>query len=153
VKRIDFKERGLIALAILRELEKGPVHGYALMTRFEEMYGFKPSPGAIYPVLKRLTDMGFIDVEVRSEDGRRVKVYSITEEGRLFLSERREALARLEEFANNMKLAKTYGFTRLVRDIMWLFRNIGKVPRDKLEEISVDARTLSDKIEKLRSVE
>jgi hypothetical protein len=33
----------------------------------------------------------------------------------LFLSERREALARLEEFANNMKLAKTYGFTRLVR--------------------------------------
>jgi outer membrane murein-binding lipoprotein Lpp len=36
---------------------------------------------------------------------------------------------------------------------MWLFRNIGKVPRDKLEEISLDARTLSDKIEKLRSVE
>jgi DNA-binding PadR family transcriptional regulator len=75
---VGFKVRGLIALAILRELEKGPVHGYALMTRFEEMYGFKPSPGAIYPVLKRLTDMGFIDVEVRSEDGRRVKVYSIT---------------------------------------------------------------------------
>jgi DNA-binding PadR family transcriptional regulator len=97
VKRVDFKVRGLIALAILRELEKGPVHGYALMTRFEEMYdGFKPSPGAIYPVLKKLTDMGFIDAEVRSENGRRVKVYSITEKGRTFLSERREALARLE---------------------------------------------------------
>lgn len=152
MKRINFKARGFIALAVLRELEKGPVHGYALMTRFEEMYGFKPSPGAIYPVLKRLMDMGFIDVEVRSESGRRVKVYSITEEGRLFLSERKDAIVKLEEFANNMKLAKTYGFTRLLRDIMWLFKHIGKLPRDKLEEISLDVRMLSEKIEKLRNV-
>jgi hypothetical protein len=42
LKRPDFKIHGFIALAVLRELGKGPVHGYALLTKFEEMHGFKP---------------------------------------------------------------------------------------------------------------
>ena len=41
-------------------------------------------------------EMDFISVEERSEGGRRIKVYSITEKGRSFLSERREDLAKLE---------------------------------------------------------
>jgi DNA-binding PadR family transcriptional regulator len=153
LERRNFRVRGFITLAVLRELEKGPVHGYGLMSRFEEVYGFKPSPGAMYPVLRRLMEMGFISVEERSEGGRRVKVYSITEKGRSFLSERREDLAKLEEFASNMKLAKAYGLTRLIRNLLWLFKHIGKLPRDKLEEISLSAKSLSEKIEKLKSVE
>jgi hypothetical protein len=52
-----------------------------------------------------------------------------------------------------MKLAKAYGLTRLVRDLLWLFKHIGRLPRDKLEEISLSAKSLSEKIEKLKCAE
>jgi DNA-binding PadR family transcriptional regulator len=152
LRRTWLRGGGFLGLAVLYELEKGPIHGYALMSRFEEIYGFRPSPGAIYPVLKKLMGMGLVSVEERVEGGRGVKVYSLTDKGRCFLSERREAVEELEKFAARMKLAKTYGFTRLVAGLFWLFRNINEIPSEKLEELSRDVKALCEKIEKLRWV-
>jgi len=150
VKIVNF--RGFLALAVLKELEKGPIHGYALMSRFREEYGLRPSPGAVYIVLKKLTDLGFIRVEKRVESGRRVKLYSITEEGRRFLSERAELVRRLERFSTNLKLAKSMGFVDLARNMLWLLRHIHEIPREKLEELRGEVVSLSEKIEKLREV-
>jgi DNA-binding PadR family transcriptional regulator len=54
--------------------------------------------------------VGFIDVEVRSENGRRVKVYSFTDEGRLFLNEWREALAKLEGVCKQHEICENIWF-------------------------------------------
>uniref|UniRef100_A0A7J3ZKA9 PadR family transcriptional regulator n=1 Tax=Fervidicoccus fontis TaxID=683846 RepID=A0A7J3ZKA9_9CREN len=152
MRRTWLRGGGLLGIAVLKELEKGPVHGYALMSRFEEVYGFRPSPGAIYPILKKLTEMGLVSVEERAEGGRGVKVYSLTDKGRRFLSERRKAVEKLEKFAARMKLAKEYGFTRLAAGLFWLFKNIDEIPPEKLEELSRDVKALCERIEKLRWV-
>ena len=58
----------------------GEAHGYAIMTELKERVGggWKPSPGAIYPALLALVEMGY--VQTSEKDG--MRVYSLTEAGR-----------------------------------------------------------------------
>ncbi|MBN2026860.1 MAG: helix-turn-helix transcriptional regulator [Actinobacteria bacterium] len=58
----------------------GEAHGYAIMTELKERIGggWKPSPGAIYPALLALVEMGY--VQTTEKDGTRM--YSLTEAGR-----------------------------------------------------------------------
>jgi len=62
-----------------------PRHGYELMKAIEERMGgsYSPSPGAIYPTLSWLEDMGYAVLEAE-EAGR--KRYRITAEGQAFLT-------------------------------------------------------------------
>jgi DNA-binding PadR family transcriptional regulator len=80
--------RGDMRILVLEALADGPKRGYevikAIRDRFHGLYS--PSPGAIYPTLQLLEDEGLVAVEV--VDGK--KLYKITEEGRRFLSERRD---------------------------------------------------------------
>ena len=64
------------------------MHGYEMMKALEERsQGFyTPSAGSIYPTLQMLEDRGL--VAVVNTEGK--KVYSITEEGKAFLNERRQ---------------------------------------------------------------
>jgi DNA-binding PadR family transcriptional regulator len=71
--------RGDIRRAILRALQDGPAHGYAVMRRLEEMSGglWRPSPGSVYPHLQMLEDEGMVG---SSEiDGTRV--FQLTDAG------------------------------------------------------------------------
>jgi DNA-binding PadR family transcriptional regulator len=79
-------ERGDLKYVILEQLKDKPAHGYELMRALEERFGgfYTPSPGAVYPTLQMLEDMGYVSAE--QQEGR--KVYSITEAGRSFLIER-----------------------------------------------------------------
>jgi DNA-binding PadR family transcriptional regulator len=65
-------------LAILLSL--GEAHGYAILTELKQRIGggWKPSPGAIYPALLALVDIGY--VETTDRDGTRI--YTLTEAGR-----------------------------------------------------------------------
>ena len=58
----------------------GEAHGYAILTELKERIGggWKPSPGAIYPALLALVEMGY--VETAERDGARI--YALTEAGR-----------------------------------------------------------------------
>ncbi|HKR75997.1 MAG TPA: PadR family transcriptional regulator [Rhodanobacter sp.] len=82
---------GDLKLLLLALIEQQPRHGYELIRTIEEMFHgqYSPSPGAIYPVLAMLEDMGYAQVE--SEAGKR-KLYAITAEGRAFLDENRAAV-------------------------------------------------------------
>lgn len=73
-RRGELKEVLVIILASL-----GEAHGYAIMTELKERIGggWKPSPGAIYPALLALEEMGY--VQTTEKDGTRV--YSLTEAG------------------------------------------------------------------------
>lgn len=85
--------RGTISLLIMRYLLNGPSHGYALQKKISEDVKYNLPAGMIYTLLKLLEKKKFI-VESRDlkSKGRVKKTYEITDRGRLFLKNRREAL-------------------------------------------------------------
>lgn len=90
--------RGDLKYVILDLLKDQPRHGYDIIRALEERFhGFySPSPGSIYPTLQLLEDQGY--VTGREQEGKRV--YTITDAGRAFLTERAEAAAGAQERAN-----------------------------------------------------
>ena len=92
-------ERGDLKYVILEQLKEKPAHGYELMRALEDRFGgfYTPSPGAVYPTLQMLEDMGYVSSV--QEEGR--KVYTITDAGRSFLNERQpqvdEVFSRVRE--------------------------------------------------------
>lgn len=77
---------GTLDLLILKTLETmGPLHGYALSRRIEQVSGdsLQLSQGSVYPALIRLEQEGWIATEWgTSETNRKVKFYSLTRTGR-----------------------------------------------------------------------
>jgi DNA-binding PadR family transcriptional regulator len=80
--------RGDIKFILLGLLSERPQHGYELMKELEtRRAGFRrPSPGSVYPTLQMLEEGGYLTSE--EVDGKRV--YTITESGRQFLSDRNQ---------------------------------------------------------------
>lgn len=76
---------GTLDLLILKTLHMmGPLHGYALARRIEQIdEGIgRLSQGSVYPALIRLEQQGWIGTEWgTSETGRKVKFYSLTRAG------------------------------------------------------------------------
>ena len=102
-------QKGDLKYVILDLIKDKPRHGYEIIRELEEMsYGFyTPSPGAVYPTLQMLEEMGYATAAER--DGR--KTYTITEEGVNFLAERKDSA---DEVRSHMKRK-------------WSFKNIGKM--------------------------
>ncbi|HEY7790528.1 MAG TPA: PadR family transcriptional regulator [Vicinamibacterales bacterium] len=77
---------GTLALMILKTLEvMGPLHGYALARRIEQISRdqLALNQGTLYPALLKLQQMGWIAGKWgESETGRRAKFYTITRTGR-----------------------------------------------------------------------
>ncbi|TCV97588.1 PadR family transcriptional regulator [Luteibacter rhizovicinus] len=87
---------GDLRLLLLALIEEQPRHGYELIRTIEEMFDgqYSPSPGAIYPTLTMLEELGYARVE--AETGGK-KLYAITDEGKRFLDENRDTLDALTE--------------------------------------------------------
>jgi len=88
-------QQGTLALMVLRTLDVlGPVHGYGIGRRIEEISQHKLTLnyGTLYPALNRLEQEGLITSEWGvSENNRRAKYYSITRSGKKRLaSDQRE---------------------------------------------------------------
>jgi DNA-binding PadR family transcriptional regulator len=81
-------ERGSIKYDILSILWDGPRHGYDIMLTIEELRGFRPSPGSIYPALQMLEEGDFLTGQ--EIDGKRV--YTITDKGSELLAKHRETV-------------------------------------------------------------
>jgi DNA-binding PadR family transcriptional regulator len=82
--------RGDVRAAVLLLLEEEPRNGYQLMQELEERSGgvWRPSPGSIYPALSQLEDEGL----VRSDESAGRRAFQLTDEGRGYIEENREAL-------------------------------------------------------------
>ena len=93
-----------LQLILLALLESRPSHGYELIKALEERSGgfYTPSPGVIYPALTYLEEIGYATVAAEGSK----KLYSITDAGRAYLGEHREAvdatLAQLEHIGRRM---------------------------------------------------
>jgi transcriptional regulator len=79
-------QQGTLALMILKTIEGlGPLHGYGIARRIEEVSKNRLSLnyGTLYPALLKLEQEGFIAAEWRqSENNRRAKYYALTAAGR-----------------------------------------------------------------------
>jgi DNA-binding PadR family transcriptional regulator len=109
---------GDLKLLLLALIEQQPRHGYEMIRMIEDMFHghYTPSPGAVYPTLNMLEDMGH--AEVALAQGNR-KLYSITEAGREFLDENREAVeAMTERTRHSARMAAKMSAPMAVRKAM-----------------------------------
>lgn len=78
--------QGTLDLMVLKTLETmGPLHGYGIARRIEQVSGDELSlnQGTIYPALLRLRQRGWIKAEWgTSENNRRARYYSLSRVGR-----------------------------------------------------------------------
>ena len=77
--------QGTLDLLILKVVALGPVHGYAIAQRLEQVSrGVVQIPqGSLYPALHRLENRGLLAAEWdASETGRDAKFYKLTRKGR-----------------------------------------------------------------------
>jgi PadR family transcriptional regulator PadR len=83
--------QGTLDLMVLKTLESmGPLHGYGIARRIEQVSGNSLSlnQGTIYPALLRLEQRGWIKSEWgTSETNRRAKFYSLSRIGRKQIEE------------------------------------------------------------------
>jgi transcriptional regulator len=86
---------GSLGLIILKTLEAlGPLHGYRLARRIEQISGnhLALNHGSLYPALLRLEQAGWISSNWdKSQSGRDVKVYALTRTGRKQLKDEEAA--------------------------------------------------------------
>lgn len=77
--------KGTLDMLILKIVALGPVHGYAISQRIQQISKdvFQVQQGSLYPALHRLEDRGWLQAEWRNtETGREAKFYSLTRKGR-----------------------------------------------------------------------
>jgi transcriptional regulator len=77
--------QGTLDLLILKAISLGPLHGYAVLLRIQQISQdqLKIQQGSLYPALYRLEHQGLIDSEWgESENKRRAKYYTLTAAGR-----------------------------------------------------------------------
>jgi len=77
--------QGTLDLLILQTLASGPMHGWGVAQRIEQMSNqvLQIGQGSLYPALYRLEYKGWIKAEWgASENNRRAKFYALTARGR-----------------------------------------------------------------------
>ena len=90
--------QGTLDMLILKTLERGQMHGYAIAERIEATSGaiLRVEEGALYPALHRLELRGLLAPEWGvSENNRRAKYYRLTATGRKQLSAEDERWTRM----------------------------------------------------------
>ncbi|HKV64164.1 MAG TPA: PadR family transcriptional regulator [Candidatus Acidoferrum sp.] len=76
---------GTLDLLILKAVSLGPLHGYGVLLRIEQITGgaLLAEQGALYPALSRLEHQGVLESEWgTSDNNRRAKFYRLTAAGR-----------------------------------------------------------------------
>jgi PadR family transcriptional regulator, regulatory protein PadR len=97
--------QGTLDLLILKTLALGPLHGWAISKRIQQMSRdvLVVNQGSLYPALYRLEDRGWIaGAEGESEEGRRIKLYRLTRAGRKQLAEQLDAWRTFSTAVNHV---------------------------------------------------
>ena len=83
--------KGNLDLLLLSVLSAGPAHGYAIISALRERSGgtFDLPEGTIYPALHRLEEAGLLASSWAQAEGRRRRVYAVTDKGAAALAAQR----------------------------------------------------------------
>jgi transcriptional regulator len=90
--------QGTLDMLILKALSLGPLHGYGVLLRIQQISGEEliVQQGSLYPALYRLEHQGAIASEWgESENNRKAKYYSLTAAGRERLDSETEKWNRM----------------------------------------------------------
>ena len=82
--------KGHLDVLLLAVVAEGPVHGYAVVERLRTRSGgrFDLPEGTVYPALHRLEADGLLESSWAVVEGRRRRMYELTDRGRAALGER-----------------------------------------------------------------
>lgn len=92
--------QGTLDLLILKVLAFGPLHGYAIAQRLQQVSKnvVQAPHGTLYPALHRLEQRGFLSAEVKkSGTGREARFYRLTRQGDIQLEKEAASWERLTE--------------------------------------------------------
>jgi PadR family transcriptional regulator PadR len=92
--------QGTLDLLILQVVALGPLHGYAIAQRLQQVSkeALQVQQGSLYPALHRLEDRGWVKAEWRKSDtGRDAKFYVLTKTGARQLKQERSDWERLSK--------------------------------------------------------
>ena len=91
---------GTLDMLVLKVLDHGEMHGYAIATRLQQVSNdvLQVEEGSLYPALYRMEQRGWLSSEwAPSETGRRARFYRLTRSGRAQLKAERESWGRLSQ--------------------------------------------------------
>jgi PadR family transcriptional regulator, regulatory protein PadR len=92
--------QGTLDLLILEVLALGPLHGYAIAQRLQQISRdvVQVQQGSLYPALHRLENRGLLAADWKeSETGREAKFYRLTARGRVQLGAEEAQWRRISE--------------------------------------------------------
>jgi transcriptional regulator len=92
--------QGTLDLLILKVLALGPLHGYAVAQRLQQISRdvVQVTQGTLYPALHRLEHREFLAAEWKMSDtGREAKFYRLTRKGRAHMERETRSWERLTE--------------------------------------------------------
>lgn len=90
--------QGTLDLLILKVVDLGPIHGYAIAQRLQQISGsvLQVQQGSLYPALHRLEKRRWLKAEwAASDTGREARFYTLTKLGRQQLEAERANWDRL----------------------------------------------------------
>ena len=91
---------GTLGMLVLRVLQPGPLHGYAIAQRIHQLSNelLQVEEGSLYPALQRMLLKGWVKAEWGvSETNRKVRFYRLTAAGR------KQLQAEIEDFDRVMQ--------------------------------------------------
>jgi PadR family transcriptional regulator PadR len=104
IRRLDLLQ-GTLDLLILRTLQNGPMHGWDIAERIEQISQqvLEVNQGSLYPALHRLEHQEWIAADwAVSELGRRARFYRLTTKGRKQLNLESANWDRISEAINRI---------------------------------------------------
>jgi PadR family transcriptional regulator len=98
-ERFDLPQ-GTLDLLIMRVVALGPIHGYAIAQRIQQMSreALQVQQGSLYPALHRLEYKKLLSAKWQTtETSREAKFYELTAKGRIYLKAESENWDRLTD--------------------------------------------------------
>ncbi len=143
-KSLEWSRKGYMGMALLLMINEKPLTGYDIMrTMCETTQGFwRPTPGGVYPVLKKLESEGLVRGEWQAYKGRKRKIYTITEDGRKILE---HVLLKQSEIAMSINRI----FESFLKDI-FDFNSPQVAPPCLFSAFMPDTGVVDDEIEDLK---
>ena len=124
--RIQFGKRGFLRPQILELLERQPMNGVDIMDRLQEMsHGwYRPSPGAIYPLLEELQKEG---LTTKNQDGKFELTAAYAEQSGIGdnLSTALSAMESNTSFLEDLRKTDAQGLSRSKQRIRSLAERLG----------------------------
>ena len=132
-------QKGYIRIAVLILLSKKQYHGYEIMKEIKErtMGFWRPTAGGVYPILRNLEKLGYIEGEWDFQKKRKRKTYRITNAGKVVLE---RALAKESQITNSM--------SGLIKEFMRDIFDVEMEPISTLRRPPLFSVFLEDKKEK-----